>query len=233
MPSILTEKEKSMKRILHLLALSLVGCSPTNNIGLINAQKCNAGIFTNCLNSPSFVQKDDSLLIQSGSKTDFFNSPDDGARASNAPLLLKEVDNASPFTFSAKVMPEFNSTYDAGAIYLFFDNSLWQKFAFELDERGVTRIVTVRTNNTSDDNNHDAIKSKEVFLKISSDGKKVGFFYSVDGQVWQLARLYKNNFPQKIYIALSAQSPTGDGNAVLFKDIQLTKHSITNFRTGI
>lgn len=222
-----------MKRLLALIALSWMGCGQIKEKAMIEPQNCDAGMFTHSVNSPKYTMRNDTIMVSSGAKTDFFNSPDGLARVSSAPLLLKEIDNTKPFTFVVKVKPEFKETYDAGAIYLFYNEELWQKFAFEMDERGVTRAVTVRTIGTSDDNNHDAIKQEDVYMKISSDTRNVGFYYSLDGQTWQLARLYRNDYPQRIYIALSSQSPLGNGINSQFTEIKLTDANIANFRSGL
>ena len=222
-----------MKELLLLTALTLFGCSNTKEQTMIETQKCDVGIFTHSVNSPKCHLQNDTITIHSGAKADFFNAPDKSARTANAPLLLKEIDNTKPFTFTTIVKPDFKNTYDAGAVYLFYNEDLWQKFAFEMDERGYTRLVTVRTIGTSDDNNHDSITQEKVYMKISSDTQNIGFYYSLDGELWQLARLYRNEYPEKIYIALSSQSPIGDGIAAQFTGIELTENSIKNFRLGL
>lgn len=222
-----------MKRLLPFLAISIVGCVQINEKAMIETQNQDAGMFTHSVNSPQYTLQNDTITISSGAKSDFFNSPDGSIRVANAPLLLKEIDNTKPFTFSVKVKPEFKDTYDAGAIYLFYNEDLWQKFAFEMDERGITRAVTVRTMGTSDDNNHDPIAQEEMYMKISSDTRNVGFYYSLDGETWQLTRLYRNEYPKAIFIALSSQSPIGNGMNSQFLEIILTDESITNFRLGL
>lgn len=214
-----------MKRLLPLIALVVVGCTQTKEKFMIDTEKCEVGIFTNAVNSPKYVINDSAITVSSGAKSDFFNSPDGSARTATAPLLLKEIDNTKPFTFVAKVKPKFVKTYDAGTVYLFYNEDLWQKFAFEMDERGLTRLVTVRTIGTSDDNNHDAITQEDVYMKISSDTKNLGFYYSLDGLTWQLVRLYRNEYPEKVFIALSSQSPMGEGIDTKFTEIELSEKS--------
>lgn len=147
-------------------------------------------------------------------------------------MLLTQIDNRKPFTLSAKVTPTFLHTYDAGALYIWVRDDLWLKMAMERDERGRTRMVTVRTSGTSDDNNHDVVTAKSVYMKISSDTKTVAFYYSVDAQEWQLIRLFRNDYPQKLWLGVSAQSPVGDGNSVTFDALTLTQKSVTDFRLG-
>ncbi|HBK87968.1 MAG: DUF1349 domain-containing protein [Cyclobacteriaceae bacterium] len=176
--------------------------------------------------------EDQHLVISSPPKSDYFNEPDESARYGNAPILLTRLDNTVPFTWTATILPVFTTTYDAGAIYLYVDSGHWLKFAFEQDERGNKRIVTVRTRGTSDDNNHDIISQEAIDLKISSDGKSIGFYYSTDHTNWQVVRVFKNDYPGQLWLGISAQSPWGEGNKVTFSNCALTPGSIKDFRKG-
>lgn len=174
------------------------------------------------------------IELRSGPETDYFIEP--GAPPydkSNAPLLLKTVDNTKPFTFSFKTTPVHTVKYDAGMAFLYVDNRQWLKFAFEADERMLTRLVTVKTRDFSDDNNHDVVNSQGVYLKISSDTKVVGFYYSIDGQQWQLVRVFKNEYPAVLQVGIGAQSPVGQGNTAVFEDLQFSELSVKDFRMGI
>ena len=174
------------------------------------------------------------IEITSGAETDFFIEPGTPPYdKSNAPLLLKTVDNTKPFTFSFKTTPVLNVKYDAGMAFIFIDNKSWLKFAFEADERMNKRLVTVKTKDFSDDNNHDAVNSPSVYLKISSDTKVVGFYYSIDGKVWQLVRVFKNEYTPELKNGIGAQSPVGKGNKAVFEDLQFSQQSVKDFRMGI
>jgi len=175
----------------------------------------------------------DSLILKSDGKTDFFNSPDGHYLSSTAPMLLSKVDNTQEFTITSKATPSLKEKYDAAALYVYVDNNLWHKFAYERDDVNTNRIVTVRTNETSDDCNHQPINDHSVFLKISSDTKTVAFYFSIDGLKWTLVRLYKNNYPEIIWLGLSAQSPMGQGNLVKFENTSLVNESVKDFRLGV
>lgn len=69
-------------------------------------------------------------------------------------------------------------------------------------------------------------------MKISSDTKTVGFYYSLDNKSWQLVCLFKNDYPESIWMGLSAQSPLGEGTSVLFESASLIQQSISDFRLG-
>ena len=174
----------------------------------------------------------DGLTITSGAKTDFFRETDGITAYGNAPVILTSVDNTRPFTFTVKVAPQFGATYDAGALYMWERNDKWLKFAFERDERGQSRIVTVRTHGTSDDNNHDVVPEKSAYMRVSSDTVSLGFYYSVDGRSWHLVRLLRNDYPPRSWLGLSAQSPTGFGSRASFTEIRMSDRSVGDFRAG-
>ena len=191
--------------------------------------------FTRSLNDAAAhaIVVDGTVTVASEAGQDNFRDPDGKLSNDTAPLLMAEVDNTQPFTLTARVTPTFGKTYDAGALYVYAAADLWLKMAMEMDERGKTRMVTVRTIGTSDDNNHDVIGAPGVRMKISSDTKTVGFYYSLDGTNWQLIRLFKNGYPAPLWVGISSQSPQGDGTSARFEDIELTTRSISDFRMGI
>ncbi|WP_320051931.1 DUF1349 domain-containing protein [uncultured Acetobacteroides sp.] len=191
--------------------------------------------FTRSLNNAAklYTFENGTLTIKSDAKKDYFNDPSNGSVVGTSPILLTPVDNSRPFTLTAKVTPAFNETYDAGVLYIYSTGKLWQKLCFEKDEYKRTRVVSVRTIGTSDDNNHDILTDKSVYLRITSDSKTVGLYYSLDKVTWNLVKVYKNNYPKKIWVGLSTQSPIGNGTIATFEDFSLTYSSIKNFRLGI
>lgn len=198
--------------------------------------KYNGITFTRSLNNaPSLVSvKDDGRLrFEVGEKKDFFCDPN-GTTISNAPILFTEIDNTIPFTFTTKVNPHFTptGTYNAGTLYIYSSNTFWQKFAFEQDERGNHRIVTVRTQGTSDDNNHDIVKQDFAYLRIYSDTRTIAFYYSLDNHEWILVRLYKNNYPNKILLGISSQCPKDKGTYCYFEGLQLSNDKVADIRMG-
>ena len=176
----------------------------------------------------------DVISITAREKTDLFCDPKHLATNTSAPILLSTVDNTKPFTFTVKVTPEFtaNGTYSAGGIMAFVDKSHWQKLCFEQDEAGNHRVVTVRTIEVSDDNNHDKVTSPFVYLRLSSDTKVIGNYYSEDGKTWHLVRVYKNEYPSELYLSISAQSPKDKAHSCKFSDVEFVNQSVSNFREG-
>jgi len=189
---------------------------------------------TSLNNAQQQMQKESNRMILSSTKeTDYFIEPVRTYESSNAPLLLKKIDNTKTFTFATKLTPEHNVKYDAGMAFIYVDEKHSLKFAFEADELMNTRIVTVRTSESSDDNNHEIVKEKTVYLKISSDTRQIGFYYSINGTVWNLVRVFKNEYPQTIYIGVGIQSPAGNGNKTLVEKIEFSNEAVKDFRSGI
>ncbi len=176
----------------------------------------------------------DTLCIKAGENTDFFCDPQNVSTRTSSPVLLAAVDNTRPFTFTAKVEPQFTvgGTYSAGVVFVFADKNHWQKLCYEQDEAGDHRIVTVRTVGTSDDNNHQRMNARSVHLRISSDTRVIGSYYSEDGERWYMVRLYKNEYPSDLYVCLSAQSPRDKAHTCLFSDVSLVERSVADFRKG-
>ena len=175
----------------------------------------------------------DTLKFVAGPQTDYFCSPD-GSVVNSSAAIFTEVDNTKPFTFTAKVQPEFTETgtYSAGVLYAYENDTHCQKLCFEQDEYGVHRVVSVRTIGTSDDNNHQAIIGPWVYMRLSSDGTTLGSYFSENGEIWHMARLYKNDFPGKLLLGLSSQSPKDDAHTCYFTEISLKQEAVANFRIG-
>ncbi|MDR2916351.1 MAG: DUF1349 domain-containing protein [Tannerella sp.] len=175
---------------------------------------------------------DNHLSIDGVEGTNYFISPDGARFEATAPILLTEIDNSKPFTFTTRLDSPIEKIYDAGTVYIYVDDSNWLKYAFERDEKLRCRVVTVRTEGSSDDNNHDIINQNYVYLRISSNVKQIGFYYSTDGIDWNLARIYRNEYPAKIWLGLSSQSPKEGNNIACFEEMSLTENYISNHRLG-
>lgn len=224
-----------MKRFLFIAAAFLLfGCAAKENTGEVPDSPltdCDITIgdihFTKSLNdAASLVSVSGGMVyFDAAAHTDYFISPS-GTVRDNAPILLTEVDNTKPFTFQARMTPGFTEkgSFNAAALYIYSDPVLWQKFAFEQDMRGLHRVVTVRTIGTSDDNTHEAIRdTRSVWYRISSNRGILAFSFSVDGESWQLVRMYRNEYPEKLYLGISSQAPSDDTCLSTFEEISLSK----------
>ncbi|MDH6306713.1 regulation of enolase protein 1 (concanavalin A-like superfamily) [Parabacteroides sp. PF5-5] len=216
--------------------------SSTQVNGKVSGTPCDLTVgnirFTKSINDAASsikVQKDGKVVFTAKEKTDYFSDPNGKLSNTSAPILLTDVDNTKPFTFTAKVTPGFNEqdVYNAGVLYVYANDSFFQKHCFEQDERGKHRIVTVQTVGTSDDSNHDIVELPYAYMKISSDTRTIASYYSLDNINWQMVRLYENNYPDEIWLGISSQCPMGEGNESVFEDIHLEEKSVSDFRMGI
>ena len=208
----------------------------TKNITECNIQFGNL-TFTHALNGADTcitVKGQDKLEFRCTEKRDIFCDPNGKLTNNTVPILLSMIDNTQPFTLTAKVTPGFTKEglYNAADLFVYVNDTLWQKLAFEQDEYGNHRIVTVRTQGTSDDNNHDKIDAKSVYMKISSDTHTIASYYSLDKKEWHMVRLYRNEYPDQIYLGISSQCPQHGGCTSIIEDITLSHDNVGDFRMG-
>jgi len=194
--------------------------------------------FTKSINNAAAsveIDKNNKVVFKAGEKTDYFSDPNGRLSNTSAPILLTRIDNSKPFTFTAKVTPDFsgNDVYNAGVLYIYVNDSFFQKLCYEQDEREKHRVVTVRTINTSDDSNHDIVSQPYVYMKISSDTQTIASYYSLDNKNWQMVRLYENNYPTELWLGISTQCPIGKGTTSIFEELAFESKSVTDFRLGI
>ena len=225
-----------------LMSILMTGCAESKPDAAVEKEtlsSCNVKLsniqFTQAKNGAenNVTVFNDTLKFVAGSQTDYFRSPD-GTVINNSPVIFTEIDNTKPFTFTAKVEPQFTltGTYSAGVLYVYENDTHNQKLCFEQDENGAHRVVTVRTIGTSDDNNHQSIEGPSVYMRISSDSKQIGSYYSEDGKTWRMARLYKNDFPEKLLLGVSSQSPKDNEHTCYFSEVSIIETAVPDFRSG-
>jgi regulation of enolase protein 1 (concanavalin A-like superfamily) len=239
---------KSKKIVASLLTvLSLTACTPPNEEAkddtyepAFEIQDCDVKLggihfskMTN--NADKQVSQTDSVIrFVAPEGTDLFIDPNGKLTKSTAKILLTEIDNTKPFTFKGRLKPGFTEEglYNAANLMVVANDTLWQKFCFEQDERGKHRVVTVRTVGTSDDNNHEVVEQDNIYYKISSDTHTIASYFSLDGKEWQMVRLYKNNYPAKLYLGICSQSPVKGECVSEFSELSLSTDNVGDFRLG-
>lgn len=188
------------------------------------------------INESRMINENGDIVIYAPAKTDWFNNPvpeDDGslsAPVSNAPFFYTEVEG--DFSFSVKVRPDHRYVYDACAIMCIEDEIVWMKAAFEKSDFGTTAAVCVATNQVSDDANGCNIAQEYVWLKVCRVGDVFSAHYSLDGETYNMVRLFRLPAKRSIKVGLEAQSPAGEGGMRFFSDIVLEKITVANLREG-
>jgi regulation of enolase protein 1 (concanavalin A-like superfamily) len=176
-------------------------------------------------NEPNkFLLQDNNLTIEAGEKTDMFRDPNVTYNTDNAPKLLFKADE--DFVLSASIEHSFINKWDGGAIVIKSDSLHWVKFCFEKDYTGARRVVSVVTNNISDDCNSVEINSNKVFYKVAKAGNVITLYYSVNGLKWFLIRHFQFDTKSSFVAGFLAQSPTGKKCTVKFSNIRYVKKKI-------
>lgn len=237
-----------MKKILFsvLIALSFISCANKTekeettvkeNATMTDCDLTFGKIhFTKALNGADklVTDSDGVLKFTANPKSDFFIDPNDGSfTETSAAVLLSEVDNSKPFAFTAKVGADFAKSvvYDGAVLFVYANDTLWQKLCFEHDERGKHRVISVRTVGKSDDNNHDVIpdEAQSIYFKISSDTRTVASYYSLDGQDWLMIRCNENVYPSKLYLGICSQAPQSESFLTTFSEMNITTDNVAGF----
>lgn len=170
------------------------------------------------------------LSIDAEAKTDMFRDPNVTYNSDNAPKLLFTADN--DFVLIARIEHAFTYKWDGGAIVLKTDPMHWVKFCFEKDYTGIHRVVSVVTNDISDDCNSVALTQNFVYYKIAKADNVVTLYFSADKKKWLLIRHFQYNVKGPLKLGFLAQSPTGTHNKVTFSEISYQHKKIKDPYTG-
>lgn len=177
-----------------------------------------------------FKEIDNGIELFAPANSDYFVNPIDGQVTATAPFLYQEV--SGDFVFKANVHHAFVSTYDACVLLALDHESLWAKACFEYSDLGMHAIVSVMTNQKSDDANGVAIESDTVWLQLSRKGDIFAVHYSLDGHVYKMARLTYLPMKKTIKVGFEAQSPMGEGGMRYFTNCSLELKTLEDIRDG-
>jgi len=177
----------------------------------------------------------DKITIFAPRMTDFFNNPvpEDGKiqePVANAPYFY--TDWEGDFVARVLVQPTFLTDYDAASLFLYQNEKIWVKLAFEKSDFDTTAIVSVITNNVSDDANGCNINQDSVWLQMARVGNNIILHYSLDGEKYDLVRIAALPLERTIKIGIESQCPTGEGVNNSFYNFTIEKRTISNLRKG-
>jgi regulation of enolase protein 1 (concanavalin A-like superfamily) len=179
----------------------------------------------------SFNTTDQTLSITAGKHTDWFLDPGGAVNIVNAPALLAPVHQ--PCMLQALVSSDASAMFDAGVLTVYQADDHWAKLCFERSPQGQLMVVSVVTRGTSDDCNSVPIDGHEVYLRVSVLEKAFAFHYSLDGKLWNLVRYFTLGERNSLEIGFLSQSPTGEGCAARFSEIEFTPQKLSDLRSGI
>lgn len=185
------------------------------------------------LNAPTAFESNgaDELKITAGAQTDWFFDPAGNVQNSNAPVCLFSPDTHS-FTLQARVTVAFASTFDAGVLFVYGDETHWAKLCFEFSPQAQPMLVSVVTRGLSDDSNSVVIDGNSVFLRAYRHENIWAFHYSPDGVYWHFVRYFDLGVQENVRLGFSAQSPMGSGSAATFSHIVFQPRTLNDLRNG-
>ena len=108
----------------------------------------------------------------------------------------------------------------------------WIKLAVERGVDTAYNVVSVITNNWSDDANGELISTNKCWLRITRKGDFWGLHYSADGIRWRFVRCFGLDLPSTVKVGFGIQAPLGDDCEGKLDFITLSDDSIENFRDG-
>ena len=191
----------------------------------------------NWLNESSIRFEEDKIIMYAPEKTDFFcNSGPIGEEGitpeslTNAPFYYTEV--SGDFVMRVKVSHDFKDTYDAASIMVLKNSTVWAKACLELTDFDTHAVVSVVTNQTSDDANGCNIDGNEVWFQLARSGNSFAFHYSLDGKRYDMMRFFSLPVDDIVKVGLMAQSPIGKGGERIYQNYTLELRSVKNIRSG-
>ena len=183
-------------------------------------------------NGPGTAGVDDGTLRLTAARgTDWTNDAFGGPQQHGATALGFVA--VGDFVLSARVRVRGErTTFDAAALAIWGDLDHWAKLCFEFSPQGEAMVVSVVTNEHSDDCNSRVVTDESVFLRIVRSGAGWAFHSSADGIEWTFVRAFRLDFAGPVSVGFLAQAPLGDRCEAEFTEISYGTVVPTDFRDG-
>lgn len=171
------------------------------------------------------------IVITAPGKSDKYVAAWGGYVPDNAPRLVFD-DSDENFVLSAKVSHSFAGRWDSGGIFVEADAAHWFKFEFERDYTNAHRVVSVVTNEYSDDVNAMAIDADSYYFQVAKAGDVFYQYVSKDGESWYLVRTLHFKAAGPLKVGLIAQCPEGNGATITFSEVKYSRTKIKDMWKG-
>lgn len=179
----------------------------------------------------SFDDSSSKLTLTAEAGTDWTNDATGGEPQHGATSLgfVPEGD----FQLSARVSVSGpRTTFDAGVLAIWIDEAHWAKLCFEFSPQGTAMVVSVVTNEYSDDVNSTLVAGDAVFLRVSRLGEAWAFHSSADGINWDFVRLFRLYADAPAHVGFLAQAPFGDSCEATFDEVRFLPERLSDLRDG-
>ena len=149
----------------------------------------------------------------------------------NAPFFYTEIER--DFVIKVKVKSNFESNFDAACIMVVQGNYTWIKAAFEKTDFGTAAVVSVVTDKISDNANGCNIEGDSVWLQVARVGENFAIHHSLDGETFEMARVFYLKTDKVLKVGIETQSPTGQGGPREFSELSIERKTIGSLRGGV
>nr|WP_233201664.1 DUF1349 domain-containing protein [Cryobacterium sp. Y11] len=173
----------------------------------------------------------DVLLLAAAAGTDWTNDALGGPQQQAAPLLGFVPTEDFSLSARTRVRTE-RTTFDAAVLAIWGDHDHWAKLCFEYSPQGQAMVVSVVTNEYSDDCNSMLVSEESVYLRIIRSGEGWAFHSSIDGHEWVFVRVFRLAFDGPVRVGFLAQAPMGDRCLAEFDNIEYSTHVPADLRNG-
>jgi len=168
------------------------------------------------------------LYIEPDGHTDMFHKFGAPTR-DDACFLFTEA--SGDFSLTAHLKAEGVAFGDAGGIAVRHDAQHWAKLCVERSPLGEISIVSVVTNQWSDDANNEVLNTPEAWVRITRIGDLIGMHYRVES-AWRFVRVFAVNWLARLKVGLLAQAPFAAGCKVHCSALSLSPRTVSDFRSG-
>lgn len=171
------------------------------------------------------------LGLRAAAGVDWSNDALGGPSQHEASMLGFSPDG--DFTLSARVrVTNARTVFDAAALGLWVDDHHWAKLCFENSPASQPMVVSVVTNDFSDDCNSTLVTDSAVYLRVSRSGQAYAFHSSSDGHRWDFVRLFRLRTEAAVIVGFLAQAPMGEKCDARFDHICFTSGAPADLRDG-
>jgi uncharacterized protein len=171
----------------------------------------------------------DTLVLTSAAGADWTN--DSTGQGSQHAATSLSFPVTGDFQLSARVRVDApRTTFDAGVLTLWADSDHWAKVCFERSPQAQDMVVTVVTNDFSDDSNATDVLTDAIWLRVSRIGPAFIFHSSTNGQDWRFVRLFRLLTDAPVVCGFMAQAPMGDTAVARFDEIVYVEETLRELR---
>ncbi len=180
------------------------------------------------INQPDIFEVTENRITMVAPKnTNLFNSPSGTFQCADFPYYYSKWQG--DFVVRCQITPAFKALYDLGSIVVWENEQRWIKFAYENTDNGYPAMVSVVTQDYSDDCNGSYCEGS-IWMQISRQKYTFALHFSEDKKKWLLARICRLPMSESVLVGLSAQCPMGENCKVVFEHFEISPNTYSDIR---